>query len=93
MIPEMFGITAWIKQTADNFARHGFIVIVPDMFSRVEAGFVADSMLDEESKKYFSYSEVMNHDTAIDDISSTIAAAKAMPGCNEKALLAQFYSI
>ena len=85
MIPGMFGITAWIKQTADNFARHGFIVIVPDMFSRVEAGFVADSMLDQESKKYFSYSEVMNHDTAIDDISSTIAAAKAMPGCNEKA--------
>ena len=42
MLHEIFGVTDWIKETADYFAGQGFCVIAPEMFWRLEPDFVAD---------------------------------------------------
>ena len=42
MVQEIFGITDWIKQMAERFAEQEYLVIAPDMFWRMDPGFVAD---------------------------------------------------
>ena len=55
MIQEIFGITDWIKETADKFAEQGYLVVAPDMFWRFDPGFVANPAVEEEFQKAFGF--------------------------------------
>ncbi len=84
MIQEIFGVTDWMKQTADRFAENGYTVIAPDMFWRFAPNFVAKPGDEEDFQKAFSYLQQVNHDTAVDDIEVCADHLKGMSECNGK---------
>lgn len=47
LIQEIFGLTAWIKRTADHYGELGYEVIAPSLYDRIERGFVAAEVTPE----------------------------------------------
>ncbi|MBT4590331.1 MAG: dienelactone hydrolase family protein [Rhodospirillaceae bacterium] len=84
MVQEIFGITDWIKQMAERFAEQEYLVIAPDMFWRMDPGFVADPSKPEELEQAFGYLQTVDHEKAVDDIDAALEALKTMPECNGK---------
>jgi carboxymethylenebutenolidase len=62
MLHEIFGVTDWIKETADLFADEGFCVMAPDMFWRLEPNFVGDHEDAEHTERGRHYKAVLDHD-------------------------------
>ena len=90
MIQEIFGISPWLKETADDFAARGYVVIVPDFFWRLEPGFVADPAIESQRMKGFEYRSRLDHPKAVDDVGSCLAALGAEPRCNGKLAVVGF---
>ncbi len=84
MLHEIFGVTDWIRETADLFAEHGFCVAAPDMFWRLEPNFIADHRDSEQTEKGRRYKQLIDHDKAVDDIGAVISSLKSMRNCNGK---------
>jgi carboxymethylenebutenolidase len=84
MLHEIFGVTEWIKETADFFAEHGFCVAAPDMFWRLEPNFVADHRDSKQADQGRRYKQLIDHDKAVEDIAAAIADLKSRPECNGK---------
>ncbi|MDA0240452.1 MAG: dienelactone hydrolase family protein [Proteobacteria bacterium] len=84
MFHEIFGVTNWIKESADMFAEQGYCVAAPEMYWRLEPNFIADHNDPEQREKGLKYRGALNHDLAIDDIASMITKLKTMPECNGK---------
>ena len=84
MLHEILGITLWIEEVADQFASRGYCVVSPDMFWRLEPGFVADYRIPEEREKGMRFRGEIKHDKAVEDISAAIDNLKARPECNGK---------
>ena len=84
MLHEILGITLWIEEVADQFASRGYCVISPDMFWRLEPGFVADYRIPKEREKGMRFRGEIKHDKAVEDISAAIDNLKARPECNGK---------
>ena len=90
MLHEILGITDWIVEVTDQFAARGFCVIAPDMFWRLEPGFVADFRIPEQRDKGFRFRGEIDHSKAIEDIAAAIDYLKAQPQCNGKVAVAGF---
>jgi carboxymethylenebutenolidase len=84
LLHEIFGVTDWIRETADLFAAQGYCVAAPEMFWRLEPDFVADFRIPAEREKGFRYRGLIDHDLAVRDIASVIARLKSMPECSGK---------
>lgn len=84
MLHEIFGVTDWITETADLFAEHGYCVAAPDMFWRLEPGFVGDHNDPAQTEKGRRFKQEIDHGKAMDDIAAVIARLKSMPECNGK---------
>lgn len=84
MVQEIFGLTPWLKKTADMFAGQGYVVVVPDLFWRFEKDFIADPENPDEFKKGIVYRDTLDHDKAVEDMESCLDGLKAMPECNGK---------
>ena len=84
MIQEIFGVSDWVRKTADRFAENGYTVIAPDMFWRFAPNFVAQPSNEEDFQKAFSYLQQVDHDTAVDDIKACLDLLKSTPECNGK---------
>lgn len=84
MLHEIFGVTGWVKETADMFAEHGYCVVAPEMFWRLQPDFVADFRDPAQRAKGLEYRGLIDHDKAVGDIAATIARLKSLPECNGK---------
>ncbi len=84
LLHEIFGVTGWIKDTADLFAAQGYCVAAPEMFWRLERNFAGDFWVPEQRQKGFEFRGQVDHDKAISDIAATIAHLKSLPECNGK---------
>lgn len=84
MLHEIFGVTDWIRETADLFADHGFCVVAPDMFWRMEPNFDGDHDSAEQTAQGRQFKADIDHEKAMDDLSAVIAALNTMPECNGK---------
>jgi|OM-RGC.v1.011705218 carboxymethylenebutenolidase len=84
LLHEIFGVTGWIKDTADLFAAQGYCVAAPEMFWRLERNFAGDFWVPEQRQKGFEFRGRVDHDKAISDIAATIAYLKSLPECNGK---------
>ena len=82
LLHEIFGVTDWIKNTADLFAAQGYCVLAPEIFWRLERNFYADFKIPEQRHRGFEYRGLINHDKAIADIAATIKHLKSHPKCN-----------
>lgn len=84
LLHEIFGVTGWIKDTADLFAAQGYCVAALEMFWRLERNFDVDFAIPEQRQKGFEYRGLVDHDKAVSDIAATIAHLKSLPQCNGK---------
>ncbi len=84
MLHEIFGVTDWIRETADYFAAQGFCVAAPDMFWRLEPNFAGDHRDADQTATGRRYKEMIDHGKAVDDIAAVASKLKSMAECNGK---------
>ncbi len=76
---EIFGVNPTMRATADYFAEEGYVVLVPDMFWRLEPG-VELGYSEADFGKAFGYFERFDVDKAVEDID---AAMRTLAGLGE----------
>jgi carboxymethylenebutenolidase len=85
MIQEIFGVNATMRALSDWVASMGFWAISPDLFWRQEPGVSLDPDAGQEQwQRAFALMNGMDQGLAIADLKATMAAARALPGCNGK---------
>lgn len=77
---EIFGVNAYVRETADYYAEEGYVVLAPDLFWRMEPG-VDMGYSPEEWKRAFDYFQRFDVDRGIEDIRATVQALRARPEC------------
>lgn len=85
MIQEIFGVNATMRALSDWVASMGFWAISPDLFWRQEPSVQLDPDAGQEQwQRAFALMQGMDQAKAIEDLKATVAAARALPGCNGK---------
>jgi carboxymethylenebutenolidase len=85
LIQEIFGVNASMKETAAQVADLGFFAVVPDLFWRIERNVDLTDKTQEEWNEAFALMKAFDPVAGIADLRATLAAARALPGCNGKA--------
>jgi carboxymethylenebutenolidase len=85
LIQEIFGVNDSMKYMACQVADLGFIAVVPDLFWRLQPGVNLTDKSEAEWKQAFDLMNRFDQDKGIEDLQATLAAARALPGCNGRA--------
>jgi len=85
VIQEIFGVNDALRATCEEMAAMGFIAVAPDLFWRQEPGVNLTDKSEAEWKKAFALMNGFDQDKGIDDLKTTLEAARTMPGANGKA--------
>jgi carboxymethylenebutenolidase len=85
VIQEVFGVNQAMRDTCAWVADMGFIAVCPDLFWRIEPGIDITDKTEAEMKKAFELFGKFDNAKGIEDLKATLAAARALPGCNGKA--------
>jgi len=85
LIQEIFGVNQSMKDTALQVADLGFLVVVPDLFWRIERNVDLTDKTQEEWGKAFALMKAFDFAKGIEDLKATLAAARKLPGCNGRA--------
>jgi carboxymethylenebutenolidase len=81
LLQEIFGINQFMRDVADSYAEEGYVVLAPDLFWRLEP----DVELDEtQFDKAFDLYGKFDVPKAVEDITATVAALRALPSCEGK---------
>ncbi|MBP0590653.1 dienelactone hydrolase family protein [Paraburkholderia sp. LEh10] len=78
LLQEIFGINDYLKATADHYAEEGYVVLVPDLFWRIQPNIVL-GYDDEDMKRALDIYSKFDADRAVDDIAATIDVLRALP--------------
>lgn len=80
LLQEIFGVNANIRELADYYAEEGYVVLAPDMFWRLEPG--VELGHDEAGfKKALDLYGRFDEARAVDDMTSSVEALRALPAC------------
>jgi carboxymethylenebutenolidase len=74
------GVNNALRVAAENFAKSGFVVAIPDLFWRLERG-VDLGYGEEDRKKAMGQFDIKR---GVADIGATVDAARRLPECNGK---------
>jgi carboxymethylenebutenolidase len=77
VIQEVWGLSRWIREVTDRYARHGYLAVAPAMFDRVEYGYESDSYTPDQFKIIGELMKKFSHDTAILDVEAAVKEAAA----------------
>ena len=78
LLQEIFGINDYLKQTADRYAEEGYVVLVPDLFWRMQPNIVLGYDGDDMKRALDCFSK-FDIDLGVQDIAATIDAIRALP--------------
>lgn len=84
VIQEIFGVNDALRATCLEMAKMGFTAIAPDLFWRQEPGVNLTDKSEEEWKKAFALMNGFDQDKGIEDLKTTVAYARKLPGSNGK---------
>ena len=85
VIQEIFGVNDALRATAESLAAQGFIAIAPDLFWRQEPGVSLTDKTKPEWDKAFALMNGFNQDKGVEDLKTTLQAARTLPGANGRA--------
>ncbi len=85
LIQEIFGVNQSMRETAAQVADLGFLVLAPDLFWRQEPNVDITDKSQAEWDKAFALMNGFDIAKGIADLKATLAAARALPGCNGRA--------
>jgi carboxymethylenebutenolidase len=72
LIQEVLGVNAIMRQTADDYAKEGYSVIVPDLYWRLEPGVQLDPEDKDQFAKAFELDRAFDVDSGIEDLKATL---------------------
>jgi carboxymethylenebutenolidase len=84
-IQEIFGINDAMRATCAWLADMGFIAVCPDLFWRQERNVNLTDKTKAEWDKALALMNKFDQDKGVEDLKATLAAARALPGCNGRA--------
>jgi len=84
LIQEIFGVNKVMRNLADGLARHGYVVLCPDLFWRQEPGIQITDQTEAEWQKAFSLYKGFDEAKGVDDLKSTLAHLRKLPACTGK---------
>ncbi len=82
LIQEIFGVSASLRQIADEVASLGYHVLAPDLFWRQEPLVDLSDKTKEEWDKAFALLNGFNQDLGIADLKAVVQLARNFPGGN-----------
>ena len=82
LLQEIFGVTAGLRASADLYAEEGYVVLVPDLFWRLEPSVELGG--DADVQKARSLHERFDVAKAVEDIAASVAALRGMAACTGK---------
>jgi carboxymethylenebutenolidase len=85
LIQEIFGVNDAMRAAAAWVADLGFVAVCPDLFWRIEPGIDITDKSEAEWKRAFELFQTFDRAKGIEDLKTTLAAARALPGTNGKA--------
>ncbi|KOC30767.1 carboxymethylenebutenolidase [Comamonas testosteroni] len=81
LLPEIFGINNAMRLAADQFAREGFVVLAPDIFSQIEPG-VELTYSESDREIAISLWQRMDDQVALHDARVAVEALASDPRCD-----------
>lgn len=84
VIQEIFGITDWLKSTADWLASAGFTAVVPDLFWRMEPGLNLNDRDPEQMQKAFKLFGEFDQAKGVSDLKDVVAHLRDHRSINGK---------
>jgi carboxymethylenebutenolidase len=85
LIQEIFGVSASLREIADQVASLGFHVLAPDLFWRQEPGVDLSDKTQAEWDRAFALMNGFDQDKGVEDLKATLALARTLPGANGRA--------
>jgi carboxymethylenebutenolidase len=82
LIQEIFGVNEAMRATAAQVADLGFIAVCPDLFWRIQPGIDITDKTEAEWKQAIGYMQAFDQAKGVEDLKATVAATRALPGCN-----------
>lgn len=78
LLQEIFGINGYMKAMAERYAEEGYVVLVPDLFWRMEPGVVL-GYGEADFARALGFNERLDVALAIEDVAATITALRTLP--------------
>src|SRR6266852_9334063 len=82
VLQEIFGVNAYMRQVADWYAAHGFVAIVPDLFSRQEPGIQLTDQTEAEWQKAIQLYQGLDEAKAVEDSAAAVEFLRKHPACS-----------
>ncbi|GAB7549395.1 dienelactone hydrolase family protein [Cupriavidus sp. 8B] len=83
LLHEIFGVNATMRSVADYYAEEGYVVLVPDLFWRLEPG-VELGYSDDDFSKALVYNESFDAKQGVKDVDDALKVLRARPECTGK---------
>jgi carboxymethylenebutenolidase len=83
LLQAILGVNQDLRNLADDYAAEGFVVLVPDLFWRLEPGIELGTS-EADLKRAFAYSARFDADKAALDIGATVDVARGLAGTTGK---------
>lgn len=84
LIQEILGVNQNMRQTADDYAKEGYLVLVPDLYWRLEPGVELDSEIKEQWAKGFELLRAFDIDSGVEDLKASLAFLRQHPSSTGK---------
>lgn len=79
LIQEILGVNQNMRQTADDYAKEGYLVLVPDLYWRLEPGVQLDSEDKKQWAKGFELLQAFDVDSGVEDLKASLAFLRQYP--------------
>jgi carboxymethylenebutenolidase len=73
LIQEILGVNHNMRQTADDYAKEGYLVLVPDLYWRLEPGVQLDPEDKDDWAKAFELLKAFDVDSGVEDLKATLS--------------------
>ncbi|MFN6466274.1 MAG: dienelactone hydrolase family protein [Nostoc sp. DedVER02] len=73
LIQEVLGINDNMRRTADDYAKEGYLVIVPDLYWRLKPGVELDPESKEDWAKAFEFLAAFDLDNGVEDLKASLS--------------------
>jgi carboxymethylenebutenolidase len=84
LIQEILGVDNNMRQTADDYAKAGYLVLVPDLYWRLEPGVQLDSDDEKQWAKAFELLQAFDVDSGVEDLKASLSFLRQYPSSTGK---------
>ncbi|MBD2000090.1 dienelactone hydrolase family protein [Leptolyngbya sp. FACHB-541] len=84
LIQEILGVNDNMRQTADAYAREGYLVLVPDLYWRLKPGIELDPEKQDHWAQAFELLKALDIDNGVEDLKASLSFLRQYPSSTGK---------